>query len=175
MKKALLLLFFIAVSGSVFSQTGQKTGWVNLQSILAQYPLAIKAQSDLDAFVAKKQRQLDSMNVELQTEFANYQKQAQTMTPDARKAKEQELGMKQKNLTDAQQRMFGQPNGEVYVKNDELFAPIKEKIFAVIENIAKEQGMNYVFDRSTEAVVLYADSDFDLTFKVLDRLKSKKQ
>jgi outer membrane protein len=82
--------------------------------------------------------------------------------------------MREQSLMQFQQQAFGQPNGEVYIKNEELFAPIKEKVFTAIEAIAKEQGMVYVLDRSTEAVVVYADSEFDLTFKVLDKLNKKK-
>jgi len=87
---------------------------------------------------------------------------------------EQDITTKSQALEQYQQKIFAQPNGEVYLKNEELFAPIKEKIFAAIEAIAKEEGMKYVLDRSTEAIVIYADSEFDITYKVLDRLNRKK-
>ncbi len=175
MKKTLVFLFLIAATTLTFAQTvQQKTGWVNFQSIMQQYPLAIKAQSDLDVYVSKKTRELDSMKVALQNDYANYQKQAATMTPEAKKTMEQDITAKSQALEQYQQKIFAQPNGEVYMKNEELFTPIKEKIFAAIEAIAKEEGMKYVLDRSTEAIVIYADTEFDITYKVLDRLNRKK-
>ncbi|HQJ45692.1 MAG TPA: OmpH family outer membrane protein, partial [Ignavibacteriaceae bacterium] len=54
---------------------------------------------------------------------------------------------------------------------EELFAPIKVKIYAAIEKVAKEENMQFVFDKSGDIILLYADSAFDITFKVLDRLR----
>ena len=43
---------------------------------------------------------------------------------------------------------FGQPNGEIYQKQDTIFEPVKKKIYAAIEQVAKEEGMQFVFDKS---------------------------
>jgi Skp family chaperone for outer membrane proteins len=41
-----------------------------------------------------------------------------------------------------------------------------------IEQVAKADGFNYVFDKLEAATnLLYADTKFDLTYKVIDRLK----
>lgn len=61
--------------------------------------------------------------------------------------------------------------GEIYKKQEELFSPIKAKIYAAIEKVAKEESMQFVFDKSGDIILLYADSAFDITFKVLDRLR----
>ena len=53
------------------------------------------------------------------------------------------------------------------------FAPIQERVMKVIEKVAKENGFNYVFDKLEAATnLLYADQKFDLTYKVIDRLKT---
>ena len=55
-------------------------------------------------------------------------------------------------------------------KQNELFKPIKEKITKAIENVAKEMKINFVFDKS-DGSLIYGDKEFDITFKVLDKLK----
>ena len=41
-----------------------------------------------------------------------------------------------------------------------------------IETVAREEGASFVLDKVSEAtIVLYADAKFDLTYKVIDRLK----
>jgi len=56
-------------------------------------------------------------------------------------------------------------------KQEEIFNPVKKKIYTAIEQVAKSEGMQFVFDKSGDIVLLYADSSFDITYQVLDKLK----
>jgi outer membrane protein len=171
-----LIFFFVIVlfSASVFAQSAQKIGYVNSQTILEQYPAAIKAKSDLDAIVAKWRQEADSMQTALQQFYADYQKQANTMTPEKQRESQQKLVMKDQEIQQFQQQKFGQPNGEYYQKENQIMGPVKQKIFEAIEKVAKEEGLNFVFDKTGDVVLLYADADTDITFKVLDKLKRGK-
>ena len=40
-----------------------------------------------------------------------------------------------------------------------------------LKKLLKEENMQFVFDKSGDILLLYADSAFDITFKVLDSLK----
>jgi Skp family chaperone for outer membrane proteins len=54
-------------------------------------------------------------------------------------------------------------------------SPVKDKIIKAIQSVAKEEGMSFVFDKGAEVpVLLFGDAKFDVTFKVLDRLKRGK-
>lgn len=45
-------------------------------------------------------------------------------------------------------------------------------MLVAIEEVAKEEKLNFVFDKVEDAaLLLYAEAKFDYTFKVLDRLK----
>jgi Skp family chaperone for outer membrane proteins len=56
---------------------------------------------------------------------------------------------------------------------EEIFNPVKSKIYKAIEIVAKRR-MQFVFDKSGDIILLYADTAFDITYKVLDRLKRGK-
>ena len=51
--------------------------------------------------------------------------------------------------------------------------PLKDKILRAIEDVAKREKLNFVFDRAQEPIMLllYAESKFDYTNLVLDYLK----
>jgi outer membrane protein len=154
----------------MFAQ-GEKIGYVDSQIILTQYPAAIKAQGDLDALTNMWSAQLDSMTLTYQQALSNYQQQANTMPEEQQLAAQQNIvGMEQK-IVDFRRKKFSQPDGEIYVKQEQIFEPVKTKIYASIEKVAKEEGMKFVFDKSGDILLLYADSAFDITFKVLDQLK----
>jgi outer membrane protein len=162
------LLFF---SITAFAQSSLKLGYVDSETILTQFPEAIKAQGDLDALTNKWSAQVDSMTLAYQQAIADYQKQQETM-PDDKKLEAQQriVGMEQQ-IMDFRRQKFSQGTGEIFREQERIFAPIKEKIYAAIEKVAKEENMQFVFDKSGDILLLYADSAFDITFKVLDKLK----
>lgn len=169
-----LVILFVLLSSAVFAQTTQKIGYVDSQIILTQLPEAIKAQSDLDALTKLWSDQLDSMTLAYQQLLTDYQKQAATMNDEQKLSKQQELIAMEQKILGFRNQKFGQPNGEIYQKQESIFDPVKKKIYAGIEQVAKGEGMQFVFDKSGDIVLLYADSAFDITFKVLDNLKRGK-
>ncbi len=170
--KRLLIISFVLLTTSIFAQ--QKIGYVDSQVILNQYPEAVKAQSDLDGMAAKWSRQIDSLSQALQKNYEDFQKQSTTMTQDKQREIGQQLVRKEQEIRDFQQQKFGQQNGELYRKQEELLSPIKEKIFDAIDKVAKEEGLQFVFDKAGDVILLFADEQFDITFKVLDKLKRGK-
>ena len=173
-KYIFLFVAFLLSSTFAFAQTAQKLGYVDSQTILTQLPESIKAQGDLDALTNKWTAQLDSMTQTYQQALADYQKQANTMPDDKKLSSQQKLIAQEQTLIDFRRQKFGQGTGEIYKKQEELFNPVKEKIYKAIEEVAKREGMQFVFDKSGDIVLLYADAAFDVTYKVLDRLKTGK-
>jgi outer membrane protein len=165
-------LAFLLLGINAFAQTTQlRIGYVDSEVILTQFSEAIKAQGDLDALTSKWSAQLDSMTQTYQQSIAQYQKQSETMT-DAKKLEAQQKIVKmEQDIMDFRKTKFTQGTGEIYKKQEELFSPVKAKIYASIKKIAQEENMQFVFDKSGDILLLYADSAFDITFKVLDNLK----
>ena len=174
MKK--FVLFAAAVflfSNITFSQESPlKIGYVDSQLILNQLPEAIKAQGDITALQNKWVKEGDNLTKELQKNYADYQKKAKTMTQDQQLAEQQKLLKQQQSIDDFKKAKFGQPNGEFYVKSDSIWKPVKDKIYHAIEVIGKKENMTYVLDKAGNSIVLYADPKYDITYKVLDYLKT---
>lgn len=172
MKKYILIaaLFFVG-SNLIFAQT-QKIGYVDSQVILNQLPEAIKAQGDLDALSNKWSAHLDSMTANYQKALADYQQKASKMTDKEKLDVQQKLVSQEQQIIDYRKDKFAQGTGEIYKKQDEIFGPVKTKIYAAIKEVAKAEGMKFVFDKAGDVVLLYADPQYDLTYKVLDRLKT---
>jgi outer membrane protein len=144
---------------------------VDSQVILTQLPEAIKAQGDLDALTNLWSTQVDSMTLKYQQSLADYQKQANTMAEDKKLAAQQTLIKMEQDILEFRRQKFGQQTGEIYLKQDEIFTPVKNKIYTAIQQVAKDEAMQFVFDKSGDIILLYADVAFDITYKVLDKLK----
>lgn len=171
MNKYLLIFFTVLFSISAFAQSQLKLGYVDSETILNQFPEAIKAQGDLDALTNKWSAQVDSMTLAYQQAIADYQKQQEMMTDEKKlEAQQRIVGMEQQ-IMDFRRQKFSQGTGEIFREQEKIFSPIKTKIYDAIEKVAKEESMQFVFDKSGDIILLYADAAFDITFKVLDKLK----
>jgi outer membrane protein len=174
-KKLSLLFFLIIAATTVFAQTQtqpsvQKIGYVDSGVIMQQFAPAVKAASDLEALRLKYGKQLDSMSTALNAEAAEFQKKMATMKPDVQKETQGKLVAK----NNAIQQFNQDKTNELSQKREQLMAPIKETIFKAIESVAKDESLNFVFDKVGDVVLLFADSSADVTFKVLDKLKRSK-
>ncbi|GMR24848.1 MAG: OmpH family outer membrane protein [Ignavibacteria bacterium] len=163
------VILFITVN-LVFAQ-GEKIGYVDSQIILTQFPPAIKAQGDLDATTNLWSAQLDSMTLSYQQLLTDYQKKANIMPEDQQLAAQKNIVQLEQKIVDFRRVKFSQQEGEIFKKQDELFSPVKTSIYNAIESVAKEEGMKFIFDKSGDILLLYADSAYDITYKVLDHLK----
>ena len=170
-KNIISVIIIMITAGTFLYSQDLKIGYVDSQVILTQLPAAIKAQGDLDAITNFWASQLDSMTLSYQQGLADYQKQAGTMTDEQKLTRQQQLIAMEQNILDFRNKKFSQQSGEIYKKQEEIFAPVKQKIYEAIEVVAKEEGMKFIFDKSGDILLLYADAGFDVTFKVLDKLK----
>lgn len=173
MNKNLWLLTMIAAVLLIVSMAGAQTkiGYVDSEVILRELPEAQKASKDLEALVTGWRNELARMDTAFQKQFEDYQKKQGMMKQDAKDAKEKELNdLRQKALQYNSQK-FDNRQGEAVVERDKKLGPIREKILRAIEAIAKDESVGFVFDKSNDVLLLFADAKFDLTYRVIDRIK----
>jgi outer membrane protein len=165
-----LLIAFVAIS----SAQGLKIGYVNSAKILQELPEAQEAQKKLDAMGKGWQEELEKMSKELQTKYEDYQKKQGMMNEQAKLAVQQELVELEQKAYKYRSDKFGN-DGELAAQTEKLLTPIKDKVLKMIQQIAKDEKLSFVFDRNEQIMVLlYGDTNFDYTYKVLDRLKRSK-
>jgi outer membrane protein len=165
--KRFLLLFILTLSLPLFSQV--KVGYVDSETIMRQLPEAQEAQRKIDALVQQWQAELQKMKDEWKSKYDEYERRKLILTDEARAQMERELSELDRRIAEFQMQKFG-PDGELYRKQDELIKPVQSKIFNAIKEVALEEGFDFVFDKSGEILLLYANEKYDLTQKVLNKL-----
>jgi outer membrane protein len=169
MKSIAVVLLLACVPVLAFGQA--KIAHINSESIMQTLPEAIDAQKSLDALVAQWEAELQKMQTEWKRKFDDYDKKKLILTEQVRADQEKELRDMDAAVTDYRNKKFGQ-NGELFQKQSEVMKPIQNKIFKVLEEIAKEDGYDYIFDKSGEILLLYSNDKLDLTQKVISRMQS---
>ena len=173
MKRITTLIFILQLllPLSFLSAQGLKIGWVDSQKIFEGLPEAQDAKKKLDVQVKGWQEELEKASKDFQAQYEDYQAKQATMTEAAKQAKQQELLKVQTQIQDFRTQKFGS-DGEAVREQKKIFQPLQEKVLKAIGELAKEEKLNFVFDKLPEAaILLYAEEKFDYTFKILDRLK----
>jgi len=143
----------------------QKFGYVNSAAILAEMPEVKQAESNLEALQQQLQRKGESMVKALQDDFLALQQEvkAGTLAPKAQSEKEQKLQEEEQKIAAFEQDMRKQ----VQEKREELLSPIYEKVNTAIQDVAKENGYQFIFD---QGVLLYAEESQDVSELVKAKL-----
>lgn len=169
MKRIMLVLVIVLAASAALAQT--KIGHINSESIMQALPEAIDAQKSLDGLVAQWEAELQKMQSEWKRKFDDYDKKKLILTDQVRADAEKELRDLDQTIADYRTKKFGQ-NGELFQKQNDVMKPIQNKIFKVLEDIAREDGYDYIFDRSGEILLLFASDKRDLTSLVIQRMQS---
>ena len=148
-----------------------KIGHINSETIMQTLPEAIDAQKSIDALVAGWEADLQKMQADWKKKFDDFDKRKLILTDQVRADQERELRELDQSITDFRNKKFGQ-NGELFQKQGEIMKPIQNKMFHVLEEVAKDEGYDYIFDRSGEILVLYANDKYDMTQRVLQRMQT---
>ena len=152
---ALAALIPLSLSATAHAQAA-KIGYVNFQKALAELDEAKAARTRLEGLKEQKQKDLDKAQDALKKDKETFDKQASTMTEQARNEKAEGL---QKRFIDLQQN-FEKGRAELAQKENEEFQPIVGKMRNIINAIAQKEGFTMVFDAGG---IAYAPDSLDLT------------
>ena len=114
--------------------------------------------------------EIATMMEDVETSYKRFQSEQVLMNETMKSEKITEIEAKEKAVKDFQREKFG-PNGELFKKRQELVKPIQDKVYAAIEAYAKKRGYDFVYDRSSNASMLYANPELDKTQDLIDALK----
>jgi outer membrane protein len=170
MKRILFPLLVIVLVFTGFSLGQVKIGYVDSEAIMDKLPDALDAKQKLDGIVQEWQTELGKIENTWKTKYDDYEKRKLIMTDQTRAETEAELVKLEKQVADYREKKFG-TNGEMFQKQDELMKPVQNKVFSAIKEVALEEDYDYVFDKSGDILLLFAKDKYDITSKVLNKLK----
>lgn len=170
MKKFILSLaaFIFLFGGLSFCQL--KIGFVDSKTIMSKLPDALDAKQKIDALIRDWQTELTKMENDKKAKEEDYDKRKLIMTEQTRSDLEAEIKKLDQQITDYRDKKFG-TNGELFQKQEELMKPVQNKVFNAIQDVAKEDDLDFVFDRSGDIMLMYAKEKYDITPQVMDKLK----
>ena len=156
--KKILLIAAMAVMSVAASAQNLKWAYVDFNELVMLMPEMDEARATLDENQMTNEEILVAMYEEYQTKMQQYQQKAETWTPAIRESKEREIMEIQSRFEQTQQSL----QMELQQLQQSLQAPIYEKAQKTVNDLAKAQGIAFVFEKSS---MLYVDpaQGIDLT------------
>ena len=156
--KKILLIAAMAVMSVAASAQNLKWAYVDFNELVMLMPEMDEARATMDENQKTNEEILVAMYDEYQTKMQQYQQKAETWTPAIRESKEREIMEIQSRFEQTQQSL----QMELQQLQQNLQAPIYEKAQKTVNDLAKAQGIAFVFEKSS---MLYVDpaQGIDLT------------
>ena len=167
--KISLSAFLLCVLLVSAQRTQQRIAYIDMEYILENVPEYLDAQNTLDAKVTKWRGELDKLSryiEKLKTDLAN---ERAILTQDLIQEKEDEITLKQQELRRLESLYFG-PNGDMFLLRKQLVKPVQDQVYNSVQNIAARRNYDFVFDKSSELVMLYSNKKHDISELVLSSI-----
>ena len=159
MKKVLILIVLLVAAGvSQVNAQALKFGHIDIQQLIQVMPERQKALSELEKFGNELEDMLGTMQDELQKMYQEYTEKADSMSELVRQAKAEDIQIKNQRIETYRQ----QADQQYQTKSQSLMKPIMEKADSAIAEVAKEQGLIYVFDISSKVVLYQSPQSVDI-------------
>lgn len=158
MKRIVKISFLLLVAcGIASSAQAQKFGYVNSAAILAEMPEVKQLEANLDALQKQLQKKGQNMVQQLQQDYQAIQQKVANgeLSPKMQEEEAKKLEDRQAEIAKFEQDMVKQ----LQEKRDKELQPILEKVNQAIADVAKENGLQFIFD---EGVILFADESQDV-------------
>lgn len=166
--KTKLSLFVVAVAFTLASCTKSKSAFVDTQKLFEEYSEMTEVQDKYTKLTDEVREELQPKIQAFQIKVDLYQKNASTMSPAERQAKEQELGALQQEIQQMQQARGGQIQQESQAAIDSVISKVRK----FIDTYGEENGYDFIYGKNESGNVLYGNKELDITDEILKALNT---
>jgi outer membrane protein len=147
----------------------QKLGYFESDLILESIPEYSSIQQQLNLISAQWEAEIQRMETEIRQLQEDFNAKEILYTDEIRIQREQEIENKIQTKEAYVAQKFG-PEGEYFTRQKELLEPIQRQVFAAVRAVAQRQNYDFVFDRSGDIYMVYANNAYNLNELILEEL-----
>ena len=168
MKRFLLILVLFS-SLMASAQKAQRVAYIDMNYILENIPEYVEAQTKLDGKIRKWQLKLDDLSTEIEKLKTDLSNEKPLLTKELITEREEDIAIKQDELKRLQISYFG-PTGDLFQLRKQLAKPVQDHVYNAVQEIAKRKRYDFVLDKSSDLIILYSNSKFDISEQVLNSI-----
>jgi outer membrane protein len=146
-----------------------KIGHTNSQEIISLMPEIEAMEKQMKDAGDQWENELLKMREEYFAKIKQFQDTQATLSESIKQARQAELADMEQRITTLNQTA----QNDLSKKNQDLAAPILEKVRKAINDVAAENGYTYIFDMAAQSIIYTSPSSSDITALVKKKLNLK--
>tara|TARA_R110002126_G_scaffold46194_3_gene130243 strand:- start:1786 stop:2793 length:1008 start_codon:yes stop_codon:yes gene_type:complete len=172
MKHNVLFLLTLVFMLSFYShaQRGVRIAYIDTEYILENVPEYQEATAQLEDKAQKWKNEIQSKLTTVEQKRKDLSNEKALLTKELIDEREEDITFEENEILDYQQKRFG-PNGDLFIQKKQLMQPIQDQIFAAVQDMAEGRKYDFIFDKSSDAVMLFSAKQFDISEQVLRSIK----
>ncbi|MEL0226256.1 MAG: OmpH family outer membrane protein [Flavobacteriaceae bacterium] len=172
--RPVLFVFLFTLVQQSFAQRGVRLAYIDMDEILENVEEYKTASTLLDKNVADWKKDIELKKMELKGREEQLQAEKVLLTQELIEDRKSELQLFRSEIIDLQTKYFG-PTGDYIQQKNNLLKPIQDRVLSIVRQIAQERKYDFVFDRSSDLVMLYSAKNYDISNLVLQRINAQER
>lgn len=169
-KLYLIIVMFAFVGLSANAQRGAQVGYVDMDYVLTNVSSYQEATEQLDKKVQQWNEEIVIKQNEIKAMERALDNERPLLTEALIQERQGEIDLKQKKLLRYKQERFG-PNGDLIKLKRRLVKPVQDQVFTAVQEIGKTRQYDFIFENSSDALMLYSANRHDLSEEVLQMIE----
>jgi Skp family chaperone for outer membrane proteins len=155
---------------AVNAQRGARIAYIDMNVILSKNKEFIAANQLLDEKITQWKKEIELKKIQLKRIEDQFAVEKIILTPELIADRELEIKDFAAEVVSLQEKRFG-PNGDMMIQKNQLLKPVQDQVLSIVQDIAKERKYDFVFDRSSDIIMLYSAKNYDISDLVLRRIQ----
>jgi len=168
--KLLLSAILCTLAFAAMAQRGERIAYIDMDVILSKNKEFSTASQLLDEKIAQWKKEIELKKIQLKRIEDQFAVEKILLTPELIADRELEIKDFAAEVVSLQEKRFG-PNGDMMIQKNQLLKPVQDQVLNIVQDIAKERKYDFVFDRSSDIIMLYSAKNYDISDLVLRRIQ----
>ena len=151
-------------------QRGARIAYIDMDVILSDNKEFRTANILLDEKISQWKKEIELKKIKLKQIQDQFTVEKILLTPELIEDRELEIRDFASEIVNLQEKRFG-PNGDMIIQKNQLIKPVQDQVLSIVQDIAKERKYDFVFDRSSDIIMLYSAKNYDISDLVLKRIQ----
>ena len=172
--KLFLTLVLCFLYFSIHAQRGTRIAYIDMDVILSKNKEFRTANQLLDEKITQWKKEVELKKIQLKRLEDQFAVEKILLTPELISDRELEIKDFASEVISLQEKRFG-PNGDMMIQKNQLLKPVQDQVLSIVQDIAKERKYDFVFDRSSDVIMLYSAKNYDISELVLRRIQAQER
>ena len=164
----LVFLLFFVIS-SIKAQKPIRIGYVDMNIVLNEDKEYKSSKVILENKIKQWKKEIEFKKIKLKQIQGEFSAEKILLTPELIADRELEIKNFADEIISLQEKRFG-PDGDMVLERNKLLKPIQDQVLTIVQEIAKEKKYDFIFDRSSDLIMLYSTKNYDISDLVIKKI-----